>query len=71
MRKNSVLCLFLIAFLLFSQSSAIAYGDNSSSSGPEYLLDKYHAIEKEMEHSGHVSFYVEASVHKNESRVDI
>jgi len=71
MRKNCVICLFLIAFMLFSQSGAIAYGDNSSSSGPEYLLDKYHAIEKELENSGHASFYVESSVHKNGSRVDI
>ncbi len=72
MRGNRVLCLFLISFLLFSQWGAISYGDDSPRSGPESLLDKYHEIEKELEkNSGPVPFYVESSVNKNASYVDI
>lgn len=72
MRGNRVLCLFLISFLLFSQWSAISYGDDSSRSGPESLLGKYHDIQKELEkNSGPVPFHVESSVNKNASHVDI
>ncbi len=71
MRGNRVLCILLIAFYLFSQSGAIAYGDDSSRSGPVSLFDKYHEIEKELEHSGSTPFYVESSVDKNRSSVDI
>src|SRR5208337_2290010 len=72
MRGDRILCLFLISFLLFSQLGAIAYGNDSSRSGPEPLLDKYHEIEKELEkNSGPVPFYIESSVNKNASRVDI
>ena len=66
-----VLCISLILFLLFSQWSAISYGDESASSGPESILAKYHEIEKELEIiSGTVPFYVESSVNKNTSHVD-
>ena len=69
---NRVLFLFLISFLLFSQCGAISYGDDSSHSKPESLLDKYHEIKTELDkNSGPVSFYVESSVNKNASRVDI
>ena len=69
---NRVLFIFLISFLLFPQCGAISYGDDSSRSKPESLLDKYHEIKKELDkNSGPVSFYVESSVNKNVSRVDI
>ena len=72
MRGYRILCLFLISFLLFSQSGAIAYGDDSSRSGPEFLLDKYHELEKELEKNyGPVPFHVESSANKNASQVDI
>jgi hypothetical protein len=72
MRGDRVLCLFLISFLLFSQWGAISYGDDSSRSGPESLLDKYHEIEKELENnSGPVPFHIESSVDTNASHVDI
>jgi hypothetical protein len=72
MRGNRVLCLFLISFLLFSQWGTISYGDDSSRSGPGSLLYKYHEIEKERENnSGAVPFYIESSVNKNASHVDI
>ena len=72
MRGNRILCLFLISFLLFSQWGAISYGDDSSRSGPESLLDKYHEIGKELEkNSGPVPFHVESSVNKNAAHADI
>jgi len=72
MTGNRIICLFLISFLLFSQFSAISYGDDSSRSGPESLLDKYHEIEKELgKNQGPVPFYIESSVNKNTSHVDI
>lgn len=72
MLGNRVLCLFLISFLLFTQWGAIAYGDDSSRSGPDFLLTKYHEISKGTEEiSGPVPFYIESSVNKNTSRVDI
>ena len=59
MSGNRILCLFLILFLLLSQFSAIAYGDDSSCPGPEFLLDKYHELEKEREKNpGLVPFYL-------------
>ena len=72
MRGNRILCIFLISFLLFSQWGAVSYGDDSSRSGPEFLLYKYHEIEKELEkNSGPVPFHVESSANKNASQVDI
>lgn len=72
MRGNRVPCLFMISFLLFYQWGAISYGDDSSRSGPESLLDKYHKIEKGLEkNSGPVPFFIESSVNKNASNVDI
>ena len=64
--------LSLILFLLFSQWSTISYGDESARSGPESIFAKYHETEKELEIiSGTVPFYVESSVNKNTSHVDI
>jgi len=72
MHGKSFLCVFLISLLLFLQLAAISYGDDSSRSGPEFLLDKYHEIEKELEkNSGPVPFHVESSANKNASQVDI
>jgi hypothetical protein len=72
MRGNRVLCFFLISFLLFSEWGAISYGDESSRSGRESLIDKYHKIEKELEKSAlAIPFYVESSVSKNAAHVDI
>jgi hypothetical protein len=72
MRGYRVLCFFLIPLVLFFQKGAISYGDDSSRPGPESLLDKYHEIEKVQEKdSGPVLFYVESSVNKNASHVDI
>ena len=68
-----VLCLFLIvSFFLSSQWGEISYGNESLPTGRESLIDKYHEIEKELEkNSGYVPFYVESSVSKNASHVDI
>ncbi len=72
MRGDRILCLFLISFLLFPRLGAVAYGDDSSRSGAEFLFDKYHEIEKELEkNSGPVPFHVESSANKNASQVDI
>src|SRR5208283_483711 len=72
MRGDRILCFFLISFLLLSQSGAISYGNDSSRPGPEFLLDKYHEIEKELEKkSDPVPFYIESSINKNASHVDI
>jgi hypothetical protein len=72
MRGNRILCFFLISFILLSQLGAISYGDDSSRSGPESLLDKYHEIEKELEKNpGTIPFHVESSVNKISSHVDI
>jgi hypothetical protein len=72
MSGNRVLCVFLISFLLFPQWYALSYGDASSLSVPESLLDKYHEIEKELErNSSTVPFYVKSSVNKKASQVDI
>ena len=73
MRATRVLCLFLIiSFFLSSQWCAISYGNESLSTGRESLIDKYHKIEKKLEkNSGPVPFYIDSSVSKNASRVDI
>ncbi len=72
MSGNRILRFFLISFLLFSQFSAISYGNDSSRPGPEFLLVKYHDIEKELENnSGPVPFYIESSENKNAAHVDI
>lgn len=72
MRGNSVQCLFLILFLLFSQCGAIAYGDDPLRSVPKSLLDKYHEIETKLgKNAGSVHFHVESSVNKNASYIDI
>lgn len=72
MRGNSVLCLFLISFLLFSQWGAVSYGDDSSRLGPESLINKYHKVEKELRESpSAVPFSIESFVSKTASHVDI
>ena len=69
----SVLCFFLIvSFFLFSQWCEISYGNESLPTGRESLIDKYHKIEKELEKSTFaIPFYLESSVSKNASHVDI
>jgi hypothetical protein len=65
-------CFFLISFFLLLQWGAISYGDDSSPSEPEFLRDKYHAIERKLEKgSGPTLFYVESSVNQNASHIDI
>ena len=73
MRVTRVLCLFLvIPFFLFSPWCEIPYADDSLRTGHESLIDKYHKIEKELEKSAlTIPFYLESSVSKNASRVDI
>jgi hypothetical protein len=73
MRAIRVLCLFLIiSFLLSSRWCEISYGNESLPTGREFLIDKYHKIEKELEKSSFaIPFYLESSVSKNASRVDI
>ncbi len=68
-----VLCLFLvISFFLFSQWCEIPYADDALHAGPESLIDKYHKIQKELENSSlTIPFYLESSVSKNASHVDI
>jgi hypothetical protein len=73
MRLTRVLCLFLvISFFLFSQWCEIPYADDSLHTGHESLIDKYHKIEKELKKSSSaIPFYLESSVSKNASHVDI
>ncbi len=72
MRGYSVLSLFLVSFLFFSQWAPMSYGDDSARSGPVALLDKYHQIETALEKNADlVPFYVESSENKNASHVDI
>ena len=73
MRPISVCCLFLIiSFSLSSIWSEISYGNESLPAGGESLIDKYHKIEKELEKSSlALPFYIESSVSKNASHVDI
>jgi hypothetical protein len=70
---SSVLCLFLVvSFFLSSQWCEISYGNESLPTGRESLIDKYHKIEEELEKNTFaIPFYVESSVSKNASRVDI
>jgi len=73
MRATRVLCLFLIiSFFLSSRWYEIACGNEPLPAGREPLIDKYHKVEKELEKSTlAIPFYVESSVSKNASRVDI
>jgi len=73
MRVARVLCLFLvISFFLFSRWCEIPYADDSLHTGHESLIDKYHKIEKELEKSSlTIPFYLESSMGKNASHVDI
>ncbi|MFZ5906537.1 MAG: hypothetical protein ACOYVJ_03885 [Nitrospirota bacterium] len=73
MRAIRVLCLFLISsFLLSFQWCEISYGNESLLAGRESLINKYHKIEKELDKNTlAIPFYVESSVSKNASRVDI
>ncbi len=73
MRAIRGFCSFLIIlFFLSSQWCEISCGDESLSTGRESLINKYHKIEKKLvKNSGPVPFYIESSVSKNASRVDI
>ena len=73
MRAIRVFFFFLIiSFFLSSPWCEISYGDESLSTGRESLINKYHKIEKKLEkNSGPLPFYIESSVSKNASRVDI
>ena len=73
MGVTRVLCLFpAVSFLLSSQWREISCGDDSLPVGRESLIDKYHKIEKELEKSTFaIPFFIESSVSKSASRVDI
>jgi hypothetical protein len=64
---------FLNNFIfLSSQWCEISYGNESLPTGRESLIDKYLKIEKELEESSFaIPFYLESSVSKNVSHVDI
>lgn len=68
-----VLCLSLaISLLLSSGWCEISYSEDSLLTGREFLINKYHTIEKELEKgSSAIPFYLESSVSKNASGVDI
>lgn len=71
-RESMSNCFTLVSFFLFFQWSAIAHGADFSPSGPGFLLDKYHALEKELEKGpGQARFHVESSVNQNASHIDI
>ena len=73
MSMTRVLCLFMVlSFFLFSQWCEISCGDDSLRTERESLIDKYHKIEKNLEKSRFgIPFYLESSVSKSASRVDI
>jgi hypothetical protein len=73
MRTTRVLCLFLaVLYFLSSQWCEISYANESLPAGRESLIDKYQKIEKELEKSSfYIPFYIESSVSKNVSHVDI
>jgi hypothetical protein len=73
MLLTRVLSLFLAISLLLSFGwCEILYGDDSLPAGHEFLIDKYHKIEKELEtNSFAVPFYIESFVSKNTSHVEI
>jgi hypothetical protein len=64
--------LLILSFFLFSPWSEIPYADDALHTGNESLIGKYRKIEKELEKSSlTIPFYLESSVSKNASRVDI
>ena len=73
MRTTRVICHFLVvSFVLSSQWCEILYGDDSLRTGHEFLIHKYHTIEKELQKSSlAIPFFIESSVSKNASHVDI
>jgi hypothetical protein len=73
MGATRVLCLFLVVFfILSSQWCELLYGDDSLPAGHQSLIDKYHTIEKELQKSSFpIPFFIESSVSKNASHVDI
>lgn len=69
MRVSGILCLFLvISAVWFSQWCQISYGDESLLTGREFLVDKFHEIEKELKKS---PFYLESYESKNACHGDI
>jgi hypothetical protein len=73
MRTTRVLCLLLaVSLLLSSLWCEISCGDDSLPVGRESLIDKYHKIERELRKSSFaLPFFIESSVSKNASQVDI
>lgn len=73
MRTTRVICLFLaVLYLLSSRWCEISYGDDSLRTGHESLIDKYQQIETALQKSSFaIPFYIESSVSKNASQVDI
>jgi len=73
MRRISILFLFLvISVFLFARWCELLYGNDSLSAGRESLIDKHHQIETKLEKSAFgIPVYLESSVEKNVSRVDI
>jgi hypothetical protein len=71
-RKSICPCFIVVSFFLFLPWGAIAYGADAFPSGPGFLLEKYHAIEKELEKGpGQARFHVESSVNQNAAAIDI
>ncbi len=72
MRAIRVLCLILIISFLSFPWSKMSHGNESLTTGHASLIDKYHKIEKELEKSTlSIPFYIESSVTKDASNVDI
>lgn len=73
MRAASVLCIFMTAsFFLSPQWSEFSYANNSLPNGHEALIGKHQKFVEELEKSSFaIPFYIESSVSKNASHVDI
>ena len=73
MRAIRVVCLFLvISCFLSSIWCEISWGNESLPAGREFLVNKYHKIEKQLDRNTlAIPIHVESSVTKNASRVDI
>lgn len=72
-RTARVLCISLaVSFFLSHQWSAFSYGNDSLPNGHEALIDKHQKFVKELYKSSFaIPFYIESSVSKNASHVDI
>jgi hypothetical protein len=66
-----VLCLFLVILFFLFHGCQVSWATNPVvASGPQSLIDKYQEIEKEP-HGHSFGFYLESSVSKHLSRVDL